>query len=100
FGWAYWNLGRATTVFRDLFASMGVELPVGTRFVISSHGWLYPTLFVGAAAVVVTKEVFMRDKKLSLALTSIIAFGVLFTTDWIVSALYSPLFAMIEKVSR
>ena len=98
FIWTYIQVSRYTKVFSDMFASMGVELPMQTRFLLSSNYWLYPVLFLGAGVFVVVKEAFMRDKKLSLATTFGVALCVLYAVGWINSALYAPLLSLIEKL--
>jgi hypothetical protein len=98
FVWTYIQVSRYTKVFSDMFASMGVELPTQTRFLLSSNHWLYPMLFVGAGVLVVVKEAFMRDKKVTLATTFGVVLCVLWAVGWINSALYAPLFSLIEKL--
>lgn len=100
FGWTYVQVNRFTNGFGDMFASMGVELPRPTLFLLSNHSWLYLVLFVGAGVLVVAKEIFIRDKKLSLAATSIIAMCVLYAAGWIHTALYAPLLSLIEKLNQ
>lgn len=95
----YIRVSRITESFSGLFAGLGVELPMQTRFLLSSHSLLYPVLFFGAGVLVVVKEVFMRDKTLSLAVTFGTALCVLYIVDWINSALYAPLFSMIKKLA-
>jgi hypothetical protein len=100
FGWTYIQLIRHTKVFSDMFASMGVELPTPTTFLLHSSSWLYPILFVGAGGLVLGKEVFMRDKKASIATTFAVALCVLYAVGWISNALYAPLFSIIEKLNK
>ncbi len=100
FGWTYIQVSRYTKLFSDMFASMGVELPTQTIFLLHSSSWLYPILFVGAGVLIVGKEVFMRDKKISIATTFAVALCVLYAVGWINNALYAPLFSLIEKLNK
>jgi hypothetical protein len=43
-------------IFKELFKGLGVELPLVTRFFIATYIWLCPLLFVGAAVLVIAKE--------------------------------------------
>jgi hypothetical protein len=47
---------------------------------------------------VVGKELFMRDKKLSLATTFFVALVVVFAMGWIHSALFAPLETIVQKI--
>jgi len=100
FLWIYIQLSRYTTEFAKLFESLAVELPRPTAIVIGGHNFIYPLIFVGAGIFVVGKEIFMRDKKLSIAVTFAVAFCVLQFVGWINAALYAPIFATVEKLSR
>jgi hypothetical protein len=100
FVWTYVQVGRNTKVFGNMFASMGVELPAPTAFLLNHHSLLYPVLFGGAAALVVAKELFLRDKKASIAVTFAVAVCVLNAVGWINQALYAPLFSLIEKLAK
>jgi len=100
FVWIYIQVSRYTTEFAKLFESMGVELPGPTAIVMGGHNFLYPLIFVGAGVFLVGKEIFLRDKKLSIAVTFAVAFCVLQFVGWIHAALYAPIFTMVEKLSK
>ena len=77
--------------FANMFAGMGVELPLPTRLVISTR-WLLHVPFVVAGILVLGKELVIRDKKRSLVTTLIVAAGMLLTVGFMCLALYLPLF--------
>lgn len=82
----------------DMYVSMKVELTFGAAFIINSRLWLYPLLFATAAIVVVVKEFYLRDKRLSLAVTWILASGIFGIVASIHEALYAPIWALLEKL--
>jgi hypothetical protein len=98
FVWTYIQVSRFTETFSDLFAGLGLELPTQTRFILSSHYLIYPMLFLGGGILVVVKEVFIRDKMVSIATTLTAVVGMLWAVGWITNALYAPLFSLIEKL--
>jgi type II secretory pathway component PulF len=74
--------------FANLFADMNVELPVLTRIAIQP--WV-PSLFMVAAVVVAGKELFIKDKAISLATTGFVVMAAVFACGLIAPALYLPL---------
>ncbi len=98
FAWSYIALLRYTKVFMNLFGNLGVELPASTRFVIASHFWLYPVLFVGAAAVLIVKEFVIANKQLSLIVTLLVALLALLAVDWIKNVFTLPLLDLVQKL--
>lgn len=96
--WIGTSLYQSTAAFDNMYKSMGVELNVPARFVTTAYRWLYPILFGGAAAVVIAKQFFVREKWANVAFTVAVTFAVQFASSGIVRALYSPLFEMIEKL--
>ena len=99
FGWSYLALSRHTAAFGAMFHSLGAEVPRSTAFVLAHHGWLYPALFGGGVALVVAKEIWIRDKRLSAATTFLIALVVLWVSDYFKSALFFPLLDLLEKLA-
>jgi hypothetical protein len=83
-----------------MFASIGVDLPLGCRIIVGAYALVYPALFGTATILVVIKEFFIRDKKFSLAVTWIIASSIFGIVSFIHEALYSPLFGLVEKLSK
>ncbi|HEV3041154.1 MAG TPA: hypothetical protein VHA33_25535 [Candidatus Angelobacter sp.] len=93
----YFQTSRVIHTFADLFSGLGVDLPLNTRMVLTSQ-YLLPLLFICPAVLVVGKELFMRDKKLSLATTFFVALVVVFAMGWIHSALFAPLETIVQKI--
>jgi hypothetical protein len=100
FLWIGWSLYRSISVFAAMYSSMGVELPLITRFVVASYGWLFPIFFVGASGVVIAKQFFVRDRWINLSITFITALAVDLVGSGIVRSLYRPIFDLIEKLNK
>jgi hypothetical protein len=100
FLWIGWSLYRSVSVFAAMYSSMGVELPLITRFVVASYGWLFPIFFVGASGVVIAKQFFVRDRWINLSITFITALAVDLVGSGIVRSLYRPIFDLIEKLNK
>ena len=83
-----------------MYSSMGVELPLITRFIVANYGWLFPVFFVGTTIVVVAKQFFVRDKWINLCITFITALVVDLIGSGVVRSLYRPLFDLMEKFSK
>jgi len=77
-----------------------VELPLIPRFVVASHGWLFPIFFLGATSAVIAKQFFVRDKWINLSITFITALAVDLIGSGVIRALYRPLFDLMEKLSK
>ena len=99
FAWSYLSLARHTEALRGAIEGLGAEIPGPTAFVLSHHGWLYPTVFVGAGILVVAKEAWLRDKRLSAGLTFAIALLVLWTSDYFKAVLFYPMLGLISKLA-
>ncbi len=100
FAWeGFLLLFRVVPAFMDLYGSLNAELPLQTRLVFSFR-WLCPLLFVGGIAVMIAKQFYVRDLWRNLAIT----FGLLAImealSNAIVRALYAPVFAFTEKLSK
>jgi len=100
FLWIGWSLYQSISIFANMYASMGVELPFVIRFVIASYHWLFPVFFVGAAIAMIVKQFFVRDKWINLSITFITALAVDLAGSGIVRVLYRPLFDLMEKLSK
>jgi hypothetical protein len=100
FTWIGASLCYSTSVFKNMFVSMGTELHGPTLIVIASYPWLYPILFGGAATVVIAKQFFVRRKWVNLTITLGTAVVVDVISSGIVRALYRPLLDLMEKVSK
>lgn len=84
--------------FSKLFAGLGVELPLPTRILLSSHSWLLPILFIGAAMLTVAKRLahFSR-RQLHIVNAALILIGLVLPA-LIMWTLYMPLFALIGRL--
>jgi hypothetical protein len=98
--WIGWSLYRSVSAFAEMYNSMGVVLPVMTRFVVASYRWLFPVFFVGAAIAMIVKQLFVRDKWINLSITFITALAVDLVGSGIVRALYRPMLDLMEKLSK
>jgi len=98
--WSGTMLYLATPKFIDMFSSMGVDLPLPTRIVIGFYRFAYPVLFGGAAALVIAKQFFVREKWVSLSITLAAIVMVNIISGGTVWALYRPLFEFMEKVNK
>ena len=98
--WSGTMLYLSTPKFIDMYSSMGVELPLPTRIVIAFYRFAYPVLFGGAAALVIAKQFFVREKWISLSITLAAALMADIISQGTVWALYHPLFDMAEKLSK
>ncbi len=99
FAWTYFVLSRQTAGVVQTLRGLGVEAPRPTAFVMAHHAWLYAVGFGGAALLVVSKEFWVRDKRLSAGLTFLIALGALWLSDAARAALFEPLLTMIERLA-
>src|ERR1043166_613535 len=89
--WIGIALYRSTPVFAAMFASMGVQLPAATSFVLRNYSWYCPVLFGGAVVLLIVKQFFIRDKWKNLALILATVVLIDFAANGIVQALYRPL---------
>jgi hypothetical protein len=100
FTWIGAHLYRSTPIFINMFKSMGLELQGPAWFAMRNYYWTYPVLFAGAAAVVLAKQFYIREKWISLTITLAATLVVEVASNGIVRALYSPLFDFMEKVNK
>ena len=100
FAYSGFSLYYSTGIFINMFNSMGVDLHLSTKIVIASYHFLYPVLFGGAAALVITKQFFVQQKWINLSITLATAFLVGLISNEIVRALYRPIFDLQEKLSK
>jgi hypothetical protein len=75
-----------------LYDSLNAPLPGPTWFVIQYYHGLYPSVFGGASALLITKQGFVRDKWIDLGVTlaAALVFGVVVSAG-ILRALYLPI---------
>ena len=95
--WAYTTLARGTGALVKALGSRVAELPASAQFVLQHHVWLYPVVLGSTAVLLVAKEFVLRSKRLTLALTLVIALIALFVTDSLKTLVLSPLVEMLAK---
>jgi hypothetical protein len=98
--WLGASLYHSTRVFIDLYISIGVEFLLSTKLLISFYRFLYPIIFGGMAALVITKQFFVRDKWASVSVTLAATLAASLIGDAIVKALYHPLFNLMERLNK
>lgn len=99
-GWIGASLYYSTPIFINMYSSMGVDLHLSTKILIGFYRLMYPILFGGMAALVITKQFFVRDKWMSVSVTLAAIVAVSLISEGIVRALYRPLFDMAERLSK
>lgn len=99
-GWLGVSLYYSTSIFINMYMRMGVDLPLSTKIVIGFHRVMYPILFGGLAALVITKQFFVRDKWISVSVTLAVTVATSLISEGMVRALYRPLFEMADKLSK
>jgi hypothetical protein len=98
--WLGASLYHSTRIFIDLYMSIGVEFLLSTKLLIAFYRFLYPIIFGGMAALVITKQFFVRDKWASVSVTLAATLASNLIGDAIVRALYHPLFNLMERLSK
>ena len=98
-GWMGFQLWRSTGNFGAMFAGLGSDLPTATRFLVDHRSWIYPGCFVAFVAILVVKELIVRDKRLSTMLTFLLTIAAQFLAQWMTTVYYLPLFDLINKLS-
>jgi hypothetical protein len=98
-GWMGFHLWRSTGTVGDMFAGLGSELPIATGILVDYRSWIYPGCFGGLVALLVAKELMVRDKRLSTMLTILVTIGAQFLAQWMTSVYYQPLFDLINQLS-
>jgi hypothetical protein len=99
FGWLYLVLARHTSTFVGAFEGLGAQLPASTAFLVRHYWWFYPAFLGGAGVFVVAKEWWIRDKRVSTALTFTVALLVQAITDHCREMLFRPLLDIMQKLS-
>ena len=103
FGYIVWTgtaLYFSTPIFINMYGSVGVDLALSTKILIGFYRLMYPVLFGGIAALVITKQFFVRDKWISVSVTLAATVAVSLISEGIVRALYRPLFDMVDKLNK
>jgi hypothetical protein len=98
--WSGTMLYLSTPRFIDLYSSLGVDLPLATRIVLTVYRFAYPLLFGGATALIITKQFYVRAKWINLAITLASTLVVDIISRGTIWALYRPIFDLTEKLSK
>jgi hypothetical protein len=91
---------RSMPLLFNLFASLGVELPLPTRLLIGTYPWLEFLVFGGAAILIVATQVAVRDRARNFAITAGATTFAVVVANVIQTILYHPLFDLINKLNR
>ena len=85
-------------IFRNLFDSLGLELPFPIRFLLSNYTWLCPVIFLGIAVALIARQFIVKDIKRRFIETAAAAAAASVSVMVIVLAMYFPLFQLIWKL--
>ncbi len=98
FIWLAVGITPILPIFSQLFASIGIDLPLPTRMLLSSNLWFVRTLFAAAAILAIARRVvnFNRLQLRVINVALILIGGVLPLI--IVALMYLPLFLLIGKL--
>jgi hypothetical protein len=100
FVWLAVAFNRAILPFAKLYAGLGVELPLPTRFLLSFHFWFAPIVSVVAAMLTVAKKlVEFSRRQLRVVNIAIVVIGAVLPGLFVLF-LYLPLFVLIGKLER
>lgn len=89
FLWLGFTLSRGAAQFGQLFEGLGAEVPPLTRFLVDHHAVLFSAAFGVAALVVLVKERFVADKRVSMMITMLLVIVVRFVVDAVIT-MYFP----------
>ncbi|MGZ4788054.1 MAG: hypothetical protein ACXVZV_10315 [Terriglobales bacterium] len=82
----------------NLYASIGVALPLAVRILIAGYPGLYFIIFGGASVLVIAKQFFVRDNRQSLTLTLATTLAAAIAANAMLRALYHPLLDVMNKL--
>jgi hypothetical protein len=97
--WLAGSFYYSVSVFMNMYISMGVEVPLQTRILISFR-WLYPLLHLGAIGVVIAKQYYVRQRWRNLEITFAVTVVMEVLSKAIITALYRPILEFTEKLSK
>lgn len=96
---------RGTTIFlagvrfEIMFDGLGAPLPAATRFALDYRLPIVATLFGLPTVVIIAKEWFIRDKRISMMVTMLIVILVAFGVDILIALYYLPLMDLISRLN-
>jgi hypothetical protein len=94
YGW----LAIATPIFSALHQGLGVDIPLPTRILYATCGWLYPTFFTGAIALTIVKQCVTFDGVRLRIANIFLVFAAIGFAPVTVMLWYLPLFTLIWKL--
>src|SRR5579859_1934200 len=97
---SYLTLYHNITNLVPLYAPMGLVLPYSTRFMIAASPGLPLLFFCVVGALVIVKELFVKDKKRSLTITLAVSVCTLLMVNWMTTALFMPFAWLIDKLTH
>lgn len=92
-------MSRHTSGFGCVIHGLGTEVPGPTAFALAHNGRLCALPFGGVAVLVVAKEIWLDDKRLSVAVTFAIALVVLWTSGYFKTVMFYPMLGLFEKLA-
>lgn len=98
-------LYRGTTIFlaaagfEIMFDGLGAPLPAATQFAVDHRLPILAILFGLPTVVIVAKEWFIRDKRISMMVTMLIVILVAFGVDILIAVYYLPLMDLIKTLN-
>jgi hypothetical protein len=98
--WIAFSLYRSTAAFADLYSSLNTDLPGPSWFVIHAYRWFYPSLFGGTAAFLITKQLFVSKRWISMIITLAAVVILHIVSYGIVRALYLPTEKLTNELSK
>ena len=96
--WAYTVLARNSAALKNVLDSTGGELSSPATLLLKHYVWLYPAIFGSTALLLIAKELTLKNKRLTLAVTLLVALITLFVVDSLRMLLFSPLLDMLKNV--
>lgn len=102
-GYCLW-MGAAlffsTRTLINMYSSMGVDLSLSTKIVIAFYRVLNPIVFGGAAALVIVKQYFVREKWVNISATLGTVLVANIVSNGIATALYRPLLDLMKTLNK
>jgi hypothetical protein len=95
----YIALAKVVPIFANLFAGLGVDPPLPTRFLIATHSWIFPVLFVGSAILYLSIPFWQLSRHRRRLFTFVFIFVGFAFAPLIIVILYLPMFDLIHKLS-
>ncbi|MGC2284953.1 MAG: hypothetical protein WA542_06885 [Candidatus Acidiferrum sp.] len=91
---------RIIDIFGELFRGLGVDLPLPTRFLMSTYVWLLPFFFTVLTVIVIAKEFVVRELRRRILLTASVFLGAVISVALVIFILYLPELALAAKLVK